>query len=406
MSTPTTPSTPVDSAPQTPIKGKGKAERDGKRKEGFRAKKSTGTDEANKKALFDQLLFGFKHVNNAMLSMQIVATPRSVILPVSTRATGFIVRFLISKFARLQIRQLQYHQFCCALYRVSLLSFDIKVMQSMANQTSKNIGRGMYRDIDINIDFVRILGELGAGFSPLINLFSSIGVFKGFGTNYIPRIALPSAANQVVTWDPTLVTFSSLRLYVMALRNEATPQAVRQYFYDHSPFPNARWNQPQRVRDADGQLAIKAGFPVLQNADEIMPDNYGLNDLRADVNVIMDSIEIIGRKYEKYIHMGRLDFNSNGDASQLVSNEVGDIRCSDLGTDVNYAMTLPLQGTIELFWSAETVSDPEFYMGVLHLLGELPSRPTLRSTWNPRSIDVSKSSSDVDYSGCITNLLG
>ncbi|KAK1134760.1 hypothetical protein K0M31_007534 [Melipona bicolor] len=63
----------------------------------------------------------------------------------------------------------------------------------------------------------------------------------------------------------------------------------------------------------------------------------------------MDAIEIVSRRYERFVHAGGIDFNINGGATQLLSNEVEDVRCSDLPDPANYSSSTPLIGTIESF---------------------------------------------------------
>lgn len=69
-----------------------------------REQMSSKTDTDNKKILFDRLFFGFKTQTDAMHSMQIVKTPRSIILPIFTRGIGFLNRFLVQRLSRLNIQ--------------------------------------------------------------------------------------------------------------------------------------------------------------------------------------------------------------------------------------------------------------------------------------------------------------
>ena len=383
--------------------------RNGKKKKNFRTKKSTIVDDtANKEVVLRRLFFGFNDINHIMRCIQgISLRPRSIILPISTRAIGFITRSLVSKFSRLGIRELKYHNFCCALYRISLLMLDIKVMKAMSNHTSMNVGSRLFRNIDINEDLIRVTAACTrTGFCPLINLLSAVGVFKHFGCEYIPRYANQTVLNQQQFWDPTMVTFCTLREYVQALSNEATPQPIRQYFYDHSPFPNALWNEPIKRQAVEGEPAVDEAFPILQNPDHIMPANYDLNRARSDVIRIMDAFDIVGRKYDKYVFTGCLDCNADGNETQLVSNEIEDIRCSNLTPELSYSTQSPLEGTVHQFWSSEVVSNLALKFGIFHLVGELPESRTKTDAWGKRAIEAASLTCYGDYSGCITNFLG
>ncbi|XP_018314739.1 uncharacterized protein [Mycetomoellerius zeteki] len=381
-----------------------------KRSDDFRASTSQTSFQKNdsnaKQALYEKLYYGFKRQNEAMKSIQIMITPRSIILPISTRSIGFMIRFLICKFARLNIQNVDFHGLCSALYRVTLLQLNVKLMQTMLNQCSRNIGTNDFITIDVKSEFVRIVCELGAYFAPLVNLISSIGVAKAFGTLYIPRMVKAPTLNHIVCYDPTVINFSTLRTYVVALSSAATAYATRKYFYDHSPFPNARWTLQEKPRD-DG--APNEAFPILSNADEIMPTFYGIDQLREDINIIMDAIELIGRKYTKFVHMGGVDYGGNSNFTILPSNDVEDIRCSDLTWDDNdpvYNISSPISGTIDHFWSPEYISNVEFYLGSIHLFGERAQKGARWSAYDIRSVSVAKQEASIDYNTGLQNLLG
>lgn len=65
---------------------------------------------------------------------------------------------------------------------------------------------------------------------------------------------------------------------------------------------------------------------VLTNADEIMPDGYGINQLRNDSSITMPFLNIL-QKVPKLVR-GALDFTSVG-RSSFVSNEMADHRTAD-----------------------------------------------------------------------------
>jgi len=360
--------------------------------ETHRALTSKKNKTATKAACYEKLYYGLhKHV--PIKNMQRVTVPQSVILPISTRSVGFMIRFLISKFAR-QNMNVKFHALCSALYRVTLLQIDIKLSQAMRKQYIINTGREWFLRVDIP-DFANSVCLLGTNFGPLVNLVSSIGVIKAFGTQYIPGSVKNTVDKHVRSFDPTTVTYSNLREYVTALSSTSTPYAVRKYFYDHSPLPNAHWSVQARVPDDD----IDESKPILLNADEIMPANYDLTALLEDINIIKNSVEIISRKYGMSILGGRIDYSANGSNTMLVSNDVGDIRCSDLswvGTDPAYD-SKPLSGTIENFWSQEVLSDSEFYLGVCHLLGERVKSTARSEAFDVRSRASAKQTSSLNY---------
>lgn len=215
----------------------------------------------------------------------------------------------------------------------------------------------------------------------------------------IPRLGLQSVEGVIRQFDPTLVSYSRLREYVVVLSAPGTARNVRQYFYDHCPFPNAIWDTRE---DREGALN-----PILMNPNDIMPAEYGYNQLVEDTNRIVDVIEMVGRKFEKFIHVGGIEYFAKGNWSQLVSNGVEDIRCRDLTVVdgvLHYAMYSPLTGEINQFWSSEMLSDPEFFVGAMHLLGESPK--IANPIYNIRSVEVGKQRSQISYEAIVATMLG
>lgn len=286
-------------------------QRSGKRMDDHRAVTSQRNDASVKQTIYEKLYYGFRQQNEAMKSMQIVTTPRSILLPISTRTAGFMIKFLICKFARLGVKNVNLHGLCSALYRVVLIQIEIKLSQAMRDQFSRNIGTRHFMHIDVSPEFVRAVCELGTYYCPLVNLVSSIGIVKTFGAMYIPRIT--KTHDCVNFYDPTVVCFSTLRECVFALSSTVTPYSHRKYFYDHCPLPNARWSTQARVHGDQ----VDANYPVITNADEIMPAEYTLFELRKDLDLIMDSVESIGRKFEKFIHVGGIDYSGNGNSASF-----------------------------------------------------------------------------------------
>lgn len=257
--------------------------------------------------------------------------------------------------------------------------YEFKVMNLRNVAAFRNAPGDIYEEFDLPTEIIRVLGQLGVNFTPITNLVSAIGVLHAFNTTFVPFHPRATSINQIRQIESTMITASNLRDIVVALSNAATNQATRQWFYDHSPLPNARWSEPGRRRNADGDHVIDKNFPLLENPDDIMPDGYGIENLREDVNLLMDTTEIIGRKYPKYVHVGRIDFSGSGNYSMLVSNAQENLKCGDLtwatvlGVQTpDYRNSPAIVGGSQHFWSLDRLSEPEFYTGVLHLLGELP----------------------------------
>lgn len=382
--------------------------RNKKRFENKRSKESEKTDSQNKQDLYKKLYYGFRNLSDAMQSMQINTVSRSIILPISTRSAGFIIRFMITKFSRLGIQNINYHNLGCALYRVTLFQINLKIALALHNQCSRNIGHAEFMTLNIPSEMKNAICGMGANFAPLVNLISSIGVVRAFGTVYIPRIP---TLTSTLDCDPTLVYFHNLRHIVIALANPVTDVNVRRYFYDHCPIPNAIWNTQRlgRARDGDGQVVDPNpdAFPVLLNPDDIMPTIYDFQNMVNDITIISDAIEKIGRKYEKFISVGGVDYNTLGNFTQLVSNHVESVRCIPVTDQRNYNDDFSgISGSINEYWSSEMIGESEFYLGSLHLLGEIPIRGIQFPVHEVRSLRNAKQEGNVDYISSIQNLLG
>lgn len=70
--------------------------------------------------------------------------------------------------------------------------------------------------------------------------------------------------------------------------------------------------------------------------------------------------------------------------------------------------TTAISGSIEQFWSPEQISDSEFYMGAIHLLGETPCGNIPAPHYGIRRVDVSlvKQEALIEYAAGLQNLLG
>lgn len=278
-------------------------------------------------------------------------------------------------------------------------------MQTMREQCSRNTGGRLFRSIDVTVEQVQIVSELGALFAPMANLVNSIGVTKTHNALWLPRIAATEYLNGVRVPEPTTVTFSDLRKIVVLLSRRSTPVKYRRYFYENNPLPGARWKtelesvDPKKRPGPSDDAEPDDNVPILMNPDDFMPEEYSNGNLHEDVAAVQDLIETVGRKYPKYVHIGRIDYKSDGHSSILISNSPGGIRCTDLRFEndrVIYANQRPLDGDSLRFWSPRTLSEPEFYMGINHLTGKLPNPGLCTDAHNIRALTVAEQESEVD----------
>ena len=390
--------------------------RSGKEKRAIRSKKRLAKFIEEKSSEADlqnnDVFFGVKNITLSPMSHMVpikntealhsLVPATTIILPITTRGIGFVVRFLITNIiATKQNNPIDSHRLCSALYRIGLLSMDMKISQSTKYPMRHN-GVQNFQNTTVTHEHAKALATLDVGFVPLNKIISAVGCFEAFGEQYLPRYANLAVLDEVQTFDPTQVTFSHLREFVVALANTATPQSVRQYFYDHSPFPSAMWaTAHNRLCDASKEQAVEKNFPLLLNPDEIMPAEYGRNEVLDDIMIIEIATKIIARKHQRYVHVGRIDYNADGNPSQLVSNEVEDVRCSDLRGPTSYSGVPALNGSVERFWGSRCITDSEFYYGIMNLCGELPKPGCRSSCYTIRSIETAKFKSTIEFAPCL-----
>lgn len=338
-----------------------RAARDENRMTDFRAKQSEKTVQQDREALYEKLFFGFKNVTEAMKNIELQQVQRTIVIPISTRSVGFIIRNLMSRFVRLGVLTLdEAKSLAAALYRITLLQVDYKLEEAMLLQHSRNLELPSYEDTYLTGDIRRALDMMGAGFSPLVNYVSAIGFTKTASKSYLPRHP------KINSYSPFYLRYSNLRSTVEALSGQVMSVEAKREFMLHSPIPTAEWIVRNARRNLEG-VEIP-GTVTLANPEFIMPTLYGLDNVREDIAIIATAIEKVGRKYAKYVCTGGIDWKGQGSISQIISNDPARIRCP----------TWPILGQVSLvdgehdrFWSAELMSDPEAYMGVVYMLGEV-----------------------------------
>jgi hypothetical protein len=183
------------------------------------------------------------------------------------------------------------------------------------------------------------------------------------GEYFVPALAAEHLTrNGVLIPQSERVVLSNLREIVMALADPATQAQVREAFYQHNPVPGAVWK-------------VVNGAHILINPDEIMPQNYGVNELRDDIDDYSRMFVWIQKKLPKFLRTKRIRNVEKGDKSIFVSNAQENLRLRDRreGQPLHdYYQELKLEGNIYDFWSPRDVK-MEQLDGQMNLLGELPN---------------------------------
>lgn len=92
------------------------------------------------------------------------------------------------------------------------------------------------------------------------------------------------------------------------LSDHNTPERYRRRFEENNPIPGATWVNH-----------------VLINADEIIPNNYTVNNLRDDIEVLETFVKQLEKHVPKMVN-GTIDFKSSGKLSTFVCNKMSNLR--------------------------------------------------------------------------------
>uniref|UniRef100_A0A1B0FNL0 Uncharacterized protein n=1 Tax=Glossina morsitans morsitans TaxID=37546 RepID=A0A1B0FNL0_GLOMM len=286
------------------------------------------------------------HIKDALLDDTTAGStwsvPRTVILPISTREIGFVIRNLVSELNKLELEDVDVYNLTNALYRISLLQLDLKIAYAMKVQLVHNI-------------------EMDTGFSALSDYIAAVGFWQDSNATYLPRFA---ALCEEVICDPVNVRFNQLYNIVNILADECTPEYIRKGFYNKNPIPGAIWRQ--------SEVGI-----LLDNKDDIMFCNYNEESLRKDIEIVKAAVEKLDKVHPDAVSNSRIEWENEGTCSQLVSTAVIPFRCPSYDGD-NLKNII---GEYDHFWSPEKMTDSEFSIGAACLFEDVQStNPTVRGS--------------------------
>lgn len=247
-----------------------------------------------------------------------------------------------------------------SLYRTSLVQFEAKIEKTFVGRTeetqsvpgSDNIPRLSY-------DVVQAVESCSVNLAPISGLINSVGEVKVGNTKYRPA--------RVDLIDPKFMRISNLRNYVMQAANPATPMPLRLRMFNLNSIPGAVW-----------QNDLEIG-PLLINPDDIIPEDYGIDQMRHDFLLVKACLGRISRKMPKYI--GQVKFIREGNPGQLVSTVLDrdPPRCQMLNPGVNLVV-----GDAEDFYVSRELAHSNVISGVLSLLGEVETEAPaqIMSPWS------------------------
>lgn len=246
----------------------------------------------------------------------------AAIVPVTTRAVGFYHCVYLRRFTNCTV--VGQTEFPSA-HHMRFIVCHLRNMNTVfcAEDRPKSSKCLFYRP-RLDIEHRDVVKSMAVTFSPLANLIAGVGNFEYEGEAYYVKCPAD---------DVLGILFSNLERVVDVYANPATPQPVRQQFYDLCPLPFANWNQPVRAgvrRRQDGQLPPDLGFPVLLNPEDFWPAGYDINAFEHDVHQVKNLISFVARKEIKMLREGAsIDYEAAGHQRILVSNSAIGLRNPD-----------------------------------------------------------------------------
>jgi hypothetical protein len=360
------------------------------RGEGYRDKQST----SNARELGEQLKKVLQPgVDNVLSRLDAASNIRAITLPVTTRSMGFgsfLIMHILQEYERTPVLGNVYQ-----LYRVTLLLFNAKVQALQHGITMAQRHLEDFAEADgLTADYMQFAKSITNMPDFITRPLNVLGQVKVYDAVYVPRIGIDVNTNDDLFIPvPEQVTYLNLRDTVVALANVETPAIYRRRFYEANPIPGAIWRgQPNN--------------PLLQNADEIMPANYGLQNLKDDYYELRRKLQFLNDKAAKYFTK-TVDFGDIGNKAMLVCNESGNLRCPDRNEGEDLIVYYPrttLRGDVNEFWNLQVLTGSEQSDGILSLLGEYPTTRALRyAAYSRRNPTIELQYCGISYN-CVRNV--
>lgn len=375
---------PVTGKEYQVFKEKGKAHRGApRRKKSWRTKDDKFCERTNAEldVVLDQLSKGL-HVRQ--LTVQ---------LPITTRAFGTLAstayRFACDHLRQPPILSLN------AFYRLSLAQLHLQLIKA-SYQREGQMSNQKIETQDIQVpyfNFDSLVMSHPATLIALATVINTIGVIEHHSTKYYPIIpksgvtvlsrgdeparkdqctdasssstmqvdnSKPPQSTTIRAPDPFTVTFSRLREDVVYLSNPKNSPDARKFFRRHNPIPGAIWN-------ADN---------VLQNANDIMPPDYGLENLRMEFQELDSFVDRLNGKNAYFL--GSCNYSGKGEISQLTNTVInGRVYCDSAA----------LVDT-EFCGSPFDIGNRQMILGLLSQVGEFPPYPTFNPAFSIRSSTI------------------
>jgi hypothetical protein len=220
-------------------------------------------------ALDAKLGVGLKEVEDALNQIEANKTTKAVTHLVTTRTLGFCAAQIYFQSSA------QWNLVYCsiyAFYQVNLALFETRLYNIRKIQEEPIQFADEVYEVPTRPDFMQIAQTVNAYPDQVGRMIKAVGPITKGGEYFVPALATGHyTRNGRLIPQSEHVVLSNLRDTVVAVADQATQPQVREAFYHHNPIPGAIWR-------------VENGTHVLANADEIMPANYGIEDLQDDID--------------------------------------------------------------------------------------------------------------------------
>jgi hypothetical protein len=293
-------------------------------------------------------------------SLEANQTLVAVTVPVTTRTLGFCAAQIY-----FQSGAQQNPVYCniYAFYRVNLALFEARLYNIRMIQEAPIQHPEEVYEMPTRPDFMQICQTVNAYPDQVGRMIAAAGPISEGEGYFVPALAANNIRNRKLIPQSEHIIWSNLRDTVVALADPATPAQEREAFYQHNPIPGAIWR-------------VENGTHVLENADEIMPADYKMENLLDDIAEYRRMVAWMQKKLPKFVRTSNLNYTEKGDKSIFISNAQENLRIADRREGeplVEYYSRLKLEGNIYDFWSPRGVEKMEKLNGQMSLLGEIPA---------------------------------
>ncbi|XP_044746580.1 uncharacterized protein LOC123308102 [Coccinella septempunctata] len=323
--------------------------------------------------LKQKLFQGVKDERTARERLETVNIMKAITLPITTRSMGLgSAHIFYSLYGFRNMKDIPARGSIYQMYRVALAILEVKVTICQRSITAIQKHEDDFAPLVRNEELISAVKGVTILPDQITNAIRALGKVKVWDSLYVPNLARDQRTHHnLLIPQAENVRYSNLRETVVALQNINTPVEYRRRFYRNNPIPGAIWKGVDNPSSDDN--------PILDNANEIMPEDYGLNEFNDDLQHMHAKINYLARKVPKYF-TGAVNFDSDGTKAMLVCNAQDTLRLPDRGAHEplnEYYARLRPTGDIDEYYNLEGLTSVEQIDGCLSLLGEVPTTPAL-----------------------------